>query len=110
LNYAFQIGIIHVNANLPAIALQVSICKFKFTGGAKPTLEEKKMLSVDAVGNFRYFTGSQQQQQQHPVSQSRSNYSVQGSILQSSVSAIMFLGKFTYVCPVIMDKISSQNY
>jgi len=40
---------------------QVSICKFKFTGGAKPTLEEKKMLSVDSGGNFRYFNGNQQQ-------------------------------------------------
>ena len=33
------------------------MCKFKFTGGARPSLEEKKTLSVDAGGNFRYFTG-----------------------------------------------------
>jgi hypothetical protein len=38
--------------------LQVSICKFKFTGGARPTLEEKKMLSVDSGGNFRYYSGT----------------------------------------------------
>ena len=38
--------------------MQVSICKFKFTGGDKPTLEEKKMLSVDAGGNFRYYSGT----------------------------------------------------
>lgn len=39
-------------------ATEVSICKFKFTGGAKPTLQEKKMLSVDAGGNFRYYSGT----------------------------------------------------
>ncbi|XP_055383533.1 ankyrin repeat-containing protein kinase A isoform X2 [Condylostylus longicornis] len=37
---------------------EVSICKFKFTGGAKPTLQEKKMLSVDSEGNYRYFSGT----------------------------------------------------
>ncbi|XP_034237533.1 uncharacterized protein LOC117643005 [Thrips palmi] len=37
---------------------EVSICKFKFTGGAKPSLQEKKMLSVDAGGNFRYYSGT----------------------------------------------------
>ena len=37
---------------------QVSICKFKFTGGPKPTLEEKKMLHIDSEGNFCYTTGS----------------------------------------------------
>lgn len=36
---------------------EVSICKFKFTGGANPILEEKKMVSVDAGGTLRYFTG-----------------------------------------------------
>ena len=45
------------------VLFQVSICKFKFTGGDRPTLEEKKMLSVDSGGNFRYFSGNQQQQQ-----------------------------------------------
>lgn len=39
-------------------ATEVSICKFKFTGGAKPSLQEKKMLSVDADGNFRYYSGT----------------------------------------------------
>jgi hypothetical protein len=39
-------------------SFQVSICKFKFTGGAKPTLEEKKMLRVDSGGNFCYSSGS----------------------------------------------------
>lgn len=39
-------------------ATEVSICKFKFTGGAKPTLQEKKMLSVDSGGNFRYYSGT----------------------------------------------------
>ncbi|XP_066255654.1 uncharacterized protein [Euwallacea similis] len=44
------------NATNPAT--EVSICKFKFTGGAKPTLQEKKMLSVDSGGNFRYYSGT----------------------------------------------------
>lgn len=39
-------------------ATEVSICKFKFTGGAKPSLQEKKMLSVDAGGNFRFYSGT----------------------------------------------------
>ena len=38
--------------------MKVSICKFKFTGGDKPSLEEKKMLSVDSGGNFRYYSGT----------------------------------------------------
>lgn len=37
---------------------EVSICKFKFTGGTKPSLQEKKILSVDSGGNFRYFSGT----------------------------------------------------
>ncbi|CAG7833366.1 unnamed protein product [Allacma fusca] len=37
-------------------AAEVSICKFKFTGGAKPSLQEKKMLSVDSTGNFRFYS------------------------------------------------------
>lgn len=37
---------------------EVSICKFKFTGGSRPSLQEKKMLSVDAGGNFRYYSGA----------------------------------------------------
>lgn len=39
-------------------ATEVSICKFKFIGGAKPSLQEKKMLSVDSGGNFRYYSGT----------------------------------------------------
>lgn len=39
-------------------ATEVSICKFKFTGGATPSLQEKKILSVDAGGNFRYYSGT----------------------------------------------------
>ncbi|XP_055598729.1 uncharacterized protein LOC129748230 isoform X2 [Uranotaenia lowii] len=39
-------------------ATEVSICKFKFTGGVKPCLQEKKMLSVDSGGNFRYYSGT----------------------------------------------------
>lgn len=37
---------------------EVSICKFKFTGGTKPSLQEKKMLSVDSGGNFTYYSGT----------------------------------------------------
>ena len=33
---------------------EVSICKFKFTGGPNPVLEEKKMVSVGAGGRLRY--------------------------------------------------------
>ncbi|XP_017783944.1 PREDICTED: uncharacterized protein DDB_G0284459 isoform X2 [Nicrophorus vespilloides] len=44
------------NPNNPAT--EVSICKFKFTGGAKPSLQEKKMLSVDSGGNFCYYSGT----------------------------------------------------
>lgn len=33
------------------------MCKFKFTGGATPTLQEKKILSVDAS---RCYTGENQ--------------------------------------------------
>lgn len=39
-------------------ATEVSMCKFKFTGGATPSLEEKKMLSMDTGGNFRCYSGS----------------------------------------------------
>lgn len=39
-------------------ATEVSICKFKFTGGARPSLQEKKMLSVDSDGNYRYYNGT----------------------------------------------------
>ena len=39
-------------------SFQVSFCKFKFTGGLKPTLEEKKFLHIDSCGNFCYKSGS----------------------------------------------------
>lgn len=42
----------------PNTPTEVSICKFKFTGGDKPSLEEKKMLSVDSGGNYRYYSGT----------------------------------------------------
>ncbi|XP_018793249.1 PREDICTED: uncharacterized protein LOC108971555 isoform X2 [Bactrocera latifrons] len=42
----------------PNTPTEVSICKFKFTGGDKPSLEEKKMLSVDSNGNYRYYSGT----------------------------------------------------
>ncbi|KAK7066263.1 hypothetical protein SK128_020268 [Halocaridina rubra] len=38
---------------------EVSICKFKFTGGPNPILEEKKKVSVDAGGTLRYFSGGE---------------------------------------------------
>ncbi|GBP98444.1 hypothetical protein EVAR_70015_1 [Eumeta japonica] len=45
-------------SNAATPTAEVSICKFKFTGGSKPSLQEKKMLSVDAGGNFRYYSGA----------------------------------------------------
>ncbi|XP_043220958.1 uncharacterized protein LOC122381166 [Amphibalanus amphitrite] len=33
----------------------VSICKFKFKGGANPSLQEKKKLSLNSDGQFRFF-------------------------------------------------------
>ena len=33
----------------------VCICKFKFVAGNQPRLQEKKVLSVDSGGNFRFF-------------------------------------------------------
>nr|CAG4641516.1 EOG090X02D0 [Eurycercus lamellatus] len=33
----------------------VCICKFKFVSGNQPRLQEKKILSVDSGGNFRFF-------------------------------------------------------
>ena len=37
---------------------EVSICKFKFTGGDRPSLEKRKMLSVDSGGNLHYYSSS----------------------------------------------------
>nr|CAG4646091.1 EOG090X02D0 [Macrothrix elegans] len=38
----------------------VCICKFKFVAGHTPRLQEKKILSVDSGGNFRFFPELQQ--------------------------------------------------
>ena len=37
----------------------VCICKFKFVAGNQPRLQEKKILSIDSGGNFRFFPESQ---------------------------------------------------
>lgn len=37
----------------------VCICKFKFVAGNTPRLQEKKVLSLDSGGNFRFFPESQ---------------------------------------------------
>lgn len=47
-----------IKTNSTTPTTEVSICKFKFTGGSKPSLQEKKMLSVDSGGNFRYYSGT----------------------------------------------------
>jgi len=52
-------------------AAEVSMCKFKFTGGATPSLEEKKMLSVDPGGNFRYYGLGEQQRRKSRKSLAR---------------------------------------
>lgn len=49
---------IPTKSNSTTPTTEVSICKFKFTGGSKPSLQEKKMLSVDSGGNFRYYSGT----------------------------------------------------
>lgn len=36
----------------------VSMCKFKFTGGATPSLQEKKSMSLDSTGNLRLLANS----------------------------------------------------
>jgi len=48
---------------------EVSICKFKFTGGAKPLLEQRKMMSVDSSGQFK-FNSSSSSSQRVPTSSS----------------------------------------
>nr|CAG4643060.1 EOG090X02D0 [Ilyocryptus agilis] len=51
----------------------VCICKFKFIAGNQPRLQEKKILSVDSGGNFRFFPEQQQQRAstsaQQPIQQ-----------------------------------------
>nr|SVE89137.1 EOG090X02D0 [Daphnia sinensis] len=42
----------------------VCICKFKFVAGQTPKLQEKKILSLDSGGNFRFFPELQHQQNQ----------------------------------------------
>ncbi|KAK2713539.1 uncharacterized protein LOC136040596 [Artemia franciscana] len=42
---------------------EIAICKFKFTGGSKPCLKEKKMLSLDSGGKLRYYTGKDSKKQ-----------------------------------------------
>lgn len=37
---------------------EVSMCKFKFTGGAQPSLQEKKSMSLDSTGNLRLLANS----------------------------------------------------
>lgn len=37
---------------------EVSMCKFKFTGGATPTLQEKKSVSLDPAGSLRLLGSS----------------------------------------------------
>nr|CAG4647723.1 EOG090X02D0 [Moina brachiata]SVE92888.1 EOG090X02D0 [Moina brachiata] len=44
----------------------VCICKFKFVAGHSPRLQEKKVLSLDSGGNFRFFPEAQQQSQASP--------------------------------------------
>nr|CAG4642354.1 EOG090X02D0 [Evadne anonyx] len=41
------------------LANDVCICKFKFVAGNQPRLQEKKILSIDSGGNFRFFPESQ---------------------------------------------------
>lgn len=41
----------------------VCICKFKFVAGHTPRLQEKKILSLDSGGNFRFFPEMQQEKQ-----------------------------------------------
>lgn len=36
-------------------ANEVSMCKFKFTAGATPSLEEKKSVSLDSAGSMKMF-------------------------------------------------------
>nr|CAG4649150.1 EOG090X02D0 [Scapholeberis mucronata]SVE93492.1 EOG090X02D0 [Scapholeberis mucronata] len=43
----------------------VCICKFKFVAGHTPKLQEKKILSLDSGGNFRFFPELQPQPENH---------------------------------------------
>ncbi|XP_050095666.1 proteoglycan 4 isoform X2 [Anopheles aquasalis] len=69
-------------------ATEVSICKFKFTGGAKPCLQEKKILSVDSGGNFRYYSGTGDK------SMRGYEFFPRESLQQSSITATSTTGAF----------------
>ncbi|XP_053681369.1 uncharacterized protein LOC128732222 [Anopheles nili] len=69
-------------------ATEVSICKFKFTGGAKPCLQEKKILSVDSGGNFRYYSGTGDK------SMRGYEFFPRESLQQSSINATSTTGAF----------------
>lgn len=75
-------------------ATEVSICKFKFTGGAKPCLQEKKMLSVDSGGNFRYYSGTGDK------SMRGYEFFPRESLQQSSLYATTTTGAFLNTPPV----------
>uniref|UniRef100_A0A182T8D9 Uncharacterized protein n=1 Tax=Anopheles maculatus TaxID=74869 RepID=A0A182T8D9_9DIPT len=74
--------------NSPNPATEVSICKFKFTGGAKPCLQEKKILSVDSGGNFRYYSGTGDK------SMRGYEFFPRESLQQSSINATSTTGAF----------------
>ncbi|XP_065085512.1 uncharacterized protein LOC135707570 isoform X2 [Ochlerotatus camptorhynchus] len=75
-------------------ATEVSICKFKFTGGAKPCLQEKKMLSVDSGGNFRYYSGTGDK------SMRGYEFFPRESLQQSSLHATTTTGAFLNTPPI----------
>lgn len=61
----------------------VCICKFKFVAGHTPRLQEKKILSLDSGGNFRFFPELQHQQnqeKQHLLQQEKRKQSVISSV------------------------------
>lgn len=68
---------------------EVSICKFKFTGGAKPTLEEKKMLSVDSGGNFRYYSGPSEGSNMNGTRSLRGVESLPREVMAANASTIV---------------------
>lgn len=49
----------------------VCICKFKFVAGHTPRLQEKKILSLDSGGNFRFFPELQHQQDHQQTQQNQ---------------------------------------
>lgn len=84
---------------------EVSICKFKFTGGAKPSLQEKKMLSVDSGGNFRYYSGTGDKSMRGyeffpRESLQQSSTTSGGSSAEHFLAAASALGISDKVCPI----------